>query len=228
MNRITKAPEERRSELVATAQELFFTKGYEHTSVSDIVKTIGVAQGTFYYYFESKEDVLEAITVNMVEELHARVLAIAEDPSMEPIEKWKRAVIASSDYKIGHRNEMLELLKASKTINNYQLRERYRQLSREKISQLFVDILNEGIQAGLFHTDYPEESAKIVMVIGKSISDDLKDILMNPEKYTDPVVIARNKFHAVQAAMERVLAAPQGSLKIVTEEMLKGWFGKPA
>lgn len=227
MNRITKDPDERRQEIITTAQQLFMSKGYEATSVSDIVKEIGVAQGTFYYYFESKEDVLEAITVSMVEELHAHILVITEDPSLEPIEKWKRAIIASSDYKIGRRNEMLELLKANKTINNYQLRERYRQLSRDKISQLFVDIIKEGIQAGLFHTDYPEESAKIVMAIGKSISDDLKDILMYPEKYHDGVGLARNKFNAVQVAMERVLDAPQGSLKIVTDEMLRDWFGKP-
>ena len=226
MKRVTKAPGERRSELIDTARELFLTKGYEHTSVSDIVKTIGVAQGTFYYYFDSKEDVLEAITVNMVEELGVSVLAIAEDHSLSPIEKWKRAIVASSDYKIGRRKEMLELMRASKSLNNYQLRERYRQLSREKISQLFVGILNEGIEAGTFHTDYPEESAKIAIVIGKSISDDLKDILIYPEKYPDPVGAARQKFNAVQAAVERVLAAPEGSLKFVSEEMLQDWFGR--
>jgi hypothetical protein len=47
MTRIVKAPDERRSELIATAQQLFYTKGYERTSVSDIVKAVGVAQGTF-------------------------------------------------------------------------------------------------------------------------------------------------------------------------------------
>jgi AcrR family transcriptional regulator len=226
MVRVTKAPDERRSELIATAQKLFLEKGYENASVSDIVKAVGVAQGTFYYYFNSKEDVLEAITVNLVEELRASLVTIAEDPSLSPIEKWKRAVIASSDYKIGRKKEMMELMRASKTINNYQLQERYRQISREKISQLFVDILKEGIEAGMFHTDYPEESAKIAIVIGKSISDDLKNILMNPQKYTDPIGTARRKFNAVQTAMERVLAAPNGSLKLVSEEMLEDWFGR--
>ena len=228
MNRITKAPDVRKNEIITTAQELFLTKGYEQTSVSDIVKAIGVAQGTFYYHFDSKEDVLEAIAINMVEELRAGILAIAQDSSLPPIEKWKRAIVASSAYKIGRRKEMLELIRASKSLNNYQLRERYRQLSKEKVSQLFVDILNEGIESGVFHTDYPEESAKIVIVIGKSISDDLKDILMYPEKYQDPVGRARQKFNAVQAAMERVLAAPEESLKIIIEEMLEDWFGKLA
>ncbi|GIO30333.1 MULTISPECIES: TetR/AcrR family transcriptional regulator [Paenibacillus] len=55
MPRITKNPKERRNEILNAAMELFNTKGFEQTSVSDIVKKIGVAQGTFYYYFQSKE-----------------------------------------------------------------------------------------------------------------------------------------------------------------------------
>lgn len=56
MTRTAKDSDERRSELIATAQQLFYSKGYESTSVSDIVKAVGVAQGTFYYYFDSKTE----------------------------------------------------------------------------------------------------------------------------------------------------------------------------
>jgi len=55
MTRIVKAPDVRRSELIACAQRLFYSKGYENTSVSDIVNEVGVAKGTFYYYFKSKQ-----------------------------------------------------------------------------------------------------------------------------------------------------------------------------
>lgn len=67
MTRITKAPDERRMELFNAAQALFFTKGYEKTSVKDIVKQVGVAKGLFYYYFESKQALLEALGVAMSE-----------------------------------------------------------------------------------------------------------------------------------------------------------------
>ena len=55
MTRIVKAPDVRRSELIACAQRLFYSMGYENTSVSDIVNEVGVAKGTFYYYFKSKQ-----------------------------------------------------------------------------------------------------------------------------------------------------------------------------
>ena len=59
--RVTKVPEERKQELIDTAERLFLEKGYEQTTVADIVREIEVAQGTFYYYFSSKEEILEAI-----------------------------------------------------------------------------------------------------------------------------------------------------------------------
>ena len=60
MTRIVKEPEERRKELIDTAEQLFIAQGYEQTSISDIVREVNVSQGAFYYYFESKEDVLVA------------------------------------------------------------------------------------------------------------------------------------------------------------------------
>ena len=67
--RVTKDPEIRRQELVQASLELFLDKGYEKTSVKDIVAAVGVAQGLFYYYFPSKEDILKEIADYYVEVL---------------------------------------------------------------------------------------------------------------------------------------------------------------
>ena len=53
--RITKEPEVRKQEIIDTALRLFCEKGYEKTSITDIAKAIGVAQGLCYRYFPSKE-----------------------------------------------------------------------------------------------------------------------------------------------------------------------------
>ena len=59
---MAKTKEERRNEIIETAGKLFEEKGYEQTQVQDIVNDIGVAKGLFYYYFKSKDDVIEAIS----------------------------------------------------------------------------------------------------------------------------------------------------------------------
>lgn len=61
MPRVTKAPDARKNDLVDAARALFLRKGFEKTQVSEIVAELGVAQGTFYYYFKSKDEVLMEI-----------------------------------------------------------------------------------------------------------------------------------------------------------------------
>lgn len=58
---MAKTKEERRSEIIETAGKLFEEKGYEQTQVQDIVNEIGVAKGLFYYYFKSKDEVMEEL-----------------------------------------------------------------------------------------------------------------------------------------------------------------------
>lgn len=53
--RISKAPEERKREMIETAMKLFATKGYESTSMSDIAREMNVVPGLCYRYFKSKE-----------------------------------------------------------------------------------------------------------------------------------------------------------------------------
>ncbi len=77
--RITKDRETRRAELISTAIALFLEKGYEAAMVSDIVKRVGVAQGTFYYYFKTKEDVLDAALERLLQEGVDRVARLASD-----------------------------------------------------------------------------------------------------------------------------------------------------
>ncbi len=59
--RITKDSEERKSEIVDAAEKLFKENGIAKTAVSAIVKELNVAQGLFYYYFSSKDDVVDEI-----------------------------------------------------------------------------------------------------------------------------------------------------------------------
>lgn len=60
--------EVRKMELIKIAYELFITKGYENTSVDEIINKAGIAKGTYYYYFESKEQTLEEVINMMIDE----------------------------------------------------------------------------------------------------------------------------------------------------------------
>ena len=66
---MAKTKEERRNEIIETAGKLFEEKGYEQTQVQDIVNEIGVAKGLFYYYFKSKDEVMEELADRYADEI---------------------------------------------------------------------------------------------------------------------------------------------------------------
>ena len=61
-----KKGEKRKMELLQIAYRLFLTRGYENTSVDGIIEEAGIAKGTYYYYFESKEQMLEEVIDMMI------------------------------------------------------------------------------------------------------------------------------------------------------------------
>src|SRR5690625_6774109 len=85
--RISKTPEERKTEILDAAEHLFTTKGYSETTVNDILKIVGVAKGTFYYYFPSKEEVMHAIVERFIDVEVQRAEAIASNTSLKAPDK---------------------------------------------------------------------------------------------------------------------------------------------
>lgn len=75
MTRITKPPEERRQEILDTAMKVFYEKGYEKTSISDIAKEMHVAQGLCYRYFPSKEALFDTALDQYAERQAAQLCA---------------------------------------------------------------------------------------------------------------------------------------------------------
>jgi AcrR family transcriptional regulator len=67
--------EDRKGQILAAARSVFDEKGYEKATVSDIVRKAGVAQGTFYLYFQSKRDAILELARNPMEEIVARMEA---------------------------------------------------------------------------------------------------------------------------------------------------------
>ena len=224
MTRIVKAPDERRSELIATAQRLFYTKGYERTSVSDIVQAVSVAQGTFYYYFDSKTAVLEAVVAELIAQEQALLQEIAADETLTAISKWKRAIRVVGDWKIERKDEMIETASLLMRDENVLLRHRLRPQAAQMASREFAKIIAQGVEEGVFTTRFAQESAEIVFAIGKTLNETLVQLLLNSDKYNNPTTLARRKLMATQTAIERVLGATPGSLPIIDEQALAAWF----
>jgi AcrR family transcriptional regulator len=66
-------PNERRTQILEAAAELFGTQGYHSTSISDIIAQAGIARGTFYLYFQSKRAIFEELVDQLVRDIVSRI-----------------------------------------------------------------------------------------------------------------------------------------------------------
>jgi len=100
--RVVKAPEIRRAELIDCAQRLFMTKGYERTTINDVIVATGLSKGAFYHHFRAKEDLLEAIAARFAEQSLSYAAAVQSDSSLNALERLNKLLALSREWKAEH------------------------------------------------------------------------------------------------------------------------------
>lgn len=166
--RVTKDPEVRRKELIDAAEALFREKGCEETSVSDIVRKVGVAQGTFYYYFESKDAILDAVLDHyLMDHLEPVIKAIMADTSLNAVQKIRLIVTESLSFQTGER-KVMEFLHADRNMASHQ---KYMLKVRDMFVPVITNVLEEGIEEGMFTVPYPRETAELMLVMFAYLHD---------------------------------------------------------
>ena len=187
--RVTKVPEERKQELIDTAERLFLEKGYEQTTVADIVREIEVAQGTFYYYFSSKEEILEAIIEKDITALEEDVRQIMSREDANAAIKLN-AVVNSIIGISTSRREIMDYLHEE---SNAVMHEKMERHTIERLVPLMTRVVAEGTQAGIFDVQYPTESVEFLLA-------SLVYFFHHPEIFADPT--RREK---MQSSLETIL-----------------------
>ena len=199
MSRITKAPEERRLEIIETAEKLFRDNGYANTSVEAIIKEMGVAKGTFYYYFKSKGDVLEAIVDHTLDQIVKMAEQVADDASLDALTKMER-LLANSQIGDEDTKEVAGHLHLPA---NRELHEVSNIQTILRLSPVFAKIVEQGNQEKVFSTKYPLETMQFLLTGGQFLLDGgLFD-------FSEQELVERRI--VMQEIIEKALGAEQGT-----------------
>ncbi|MCX6669232.1 MAG: TetR/AcrR family transcriptional regulator [Methanothrix sp.] len=165
MSRIIKDPEERRRELIDTAERLFLAEGYEETAISDIVREVNVSQGAFYYYFDSKEDVLIAVIEKQIAQMESDFIQIAKKDDLDEAAKLNSMVnrflcISAS------RKKILGFINQSKNATLHMKLMRVKPFAR--IAPVMAEVITKGCNKGRFHVERPLETSYLLLVLTAS------------------------------------------------------------
>ena len=166
--RVVKDATERRNEILDVAERLFCTRGYDQTSTNDILAEIGIARGTLYYHFTSKEDILDAMVDRILDEIVRRTSRIALDESIPVLERLTQSVLAANvDTKTG--DMILEQMhKPQNALMHAKMQERL----LKQLIPLFTKLIEDGISQGLMQTDDPEDTIEMLLLYSNTVFDD--------------------------------------------------------
>jgi AcrR family transcriptional regulator len=226
MARITKEYRERKNEILDAAQELFLTQGYEKISVENIIKKAGIAKGTFYYYFKSKEDLLDKLVKRMADKIQIEIKKIVEKKDLDAISKLKQAYSVAGNIKL----ENIQLIKLMLQIlyekDNLILRYKVYKSNVELVVPEFAKIIEQGVKEKLFDTPYPYEAAKLFFELGSMLGDAMSKLFLELDKNPEKMDKAVKEIKAYEDAMERILGAKKGAISITNREMLENFQEK--
>lgn len=196
-----KDSEVRRREILVAARELFIKKGYEQTSVNDILKIVDIAKGTFYYYFASKDEVLEAIILDIVDEGARRAEKILADKTVPLVNRIMLAIMAQTPEFEGSNEIAQELHK----VENTKLERLYLKEMLKRMTVVLKEPVLEGIDQDIFHMEYPTECIESILLLGHMMFDcDVFEWSM--EEYP-------SKIQAFLCNAEKILGTKEGELQ---------------
>ncbi|MFB3766421.1 MAG: TetR/AcrR family transcriptional regulator [Methanotrichaceae archaeon] len=204
MKRVVKDPEERRKELIDTAERLFITAGYDQTAISDIVREVNVSQGAYYYYFDSKEDVLVAILERNIASMERALKQIADRDDLDEAAKLNAMI-----------NQFVSLTASGKKILNYIHQENNATLKKKllkiksfsRIAPLMAEVISKGVEKGRFDVSRPLETSYLLVIL---LASALR-IFTLPETASDLKSADRANRENIQAALEDLLSRALGA-----------------
>ncbi|MGN0405832.1 MAG: TetR/AcrR family transcriptional regulator [Bariatricus sp.] len=197
--RIVKEHDERKNEIIRMAAALFAEKGYDKCSVNDILNAVGIAKGTFYYYFKSKEEVLDAAIDLVSEQVMEKVNKVVDQTGISPVDRVIQVLLAT---RVTNPTEEVLIQEMHKT-ENALLHQKTLLSILTMLTPVLTEILEEGNRIGAFHCAYPEQSVQILLSASLTLLD---DGIFHVEKEQ-----AQKLFEALVSAMEKILGVEEGT-----------------
>ncbi|MCX4267967.1 MAG: TetR/AcrR family transcriptional regulator [Lachnospiraceae bacterium] len=195
------------NQILDALQTLLENKNIQTISVSEIAQTAGIGKGSIYYYFPSKEAILEALITRSYEKPLETAKNLAKQTNISPFIRMAMIFQAC-------RNSSSEFLRHDSSASAISSQEKA-YLHQKYLSHMVLElkpaltaIITQGIESGEIHFDYPSALAEIVLIV-LSIKLDNTLIPSSPEDVEETIL-------GLISLLEKGTGNPSGSLNFLT------------
>jgi transcriptional regulator, tetR family, putative len=183
--------------ILDVAEKMFIEQGFDQTSIAQILDATQIAKGTLYYYFTSKEEIMDAIIERWIERSFEQVRIWVEQKQLPILERLMGALASLNMQKDGQ--ELLDHLHAPQ---NALLHEKTNQILLSKVPEILYPLFQEGFQTGEMQTTYPYESIEMMLTYSLQIFNSSFQTLDQAEK--------NHKIQAFIYLLEKIFQTKEG------------------
>lgn len=203
---------ERRDQIIEAAERLFYEKGYEQTSVQDVLDALSLSKGGFYHYFQSKIELLEAVcrrqSVRDAEEMTA---AVARQEGA--VAKLNTLLKYCGLLRADRMDFALLVLRVGYLGGSLQLRACLREGLMEAALPMMREIILEGMAENVFFTRFPDDIGELILQLFANITDELAMLIASgaPENQMGDML---TRLETYRCSVETLLGAPFGTITL--------------
>ncbi len=198
-----KHPEVTVKRILDASLKLFLEKGYEQTTIQDIINELGdLSKGAIYHHFKSKEDIIDAVSERLFEGTNREILRIKSKKDLTGLEKIRRIYYLS----IQNPNQEKLITAAPTLLKNPKFLAEQVITSIEDVAPLLKDLIEEGIEDGSIKADHPKELSEMLIL--------LSNIWLNPMIFSNTSEELKQKFLFLKELTDNL------GLPIFDEDML--------
>lgn len=156
---ISKKHNVRLSEILDAAEFLFTQDGYEKATVNSVLEKVLIGKGTFYHYFESKEEVADGVIDRAVRYIAKIAKDTVDTCLLSAHEKMQKVINALNITESPH----MALLKSLGNPANALLQQKFTVKAIQEIAPILASVVEKGIEEGIYHTNNPLETMEIIL-----------------------------------------------------------------
>ncbi len=217
----------RRDAILDAAQRLVLSKGDERLTVQDLLDDLQISKGAFYYYFDSKSAVIEALTERLVSESVQALAPIVANRKLGAQEKLKRFFNEIIRWKSARQSLFVAMLPVWYAPDNIVLRLQVQLAVAKSLAPLLTAIVRQGVNEHRFATAHPEQAGAVIVALVQALQDAIAYQLMaaayrSPDAPRPKEIVATYGAHI--EAIERYLGVPSGTLYRADSRAVNSWI----
>lgn len=162
---IIMADSKKYDQILNALQQLMIDKSIQNISVSDIAAKAGIGKGSIYYYFPSKEAILDALIQRNYEAPLQTAKNLADQTDIPPFTRMAMLFQACRSSAAAFLRQGGEQTRSITLQESAYLHQKYLNYLISELKPNLARIISQGIEAGEIHFDYPEALAEIVLIV---------------------------------------------------------------